>query len=61
MKLIVRTKSLLCWKVQQRNEFQFVGNRSFEFSVVNQKKKYYNINIGNEALPWVIIPKPQLC
>lgn len=33
----------------------------FEFSVVNQKKKYYNINIGNEALPWVIIPKPQLC
>ena len=32
-----------------------------EFSVVNQKKKYYNVSIGNEALPWVIIPKPQLC
>ena len=33
----------------------------FEFSVVKEKKKYYNINIGNEALPWVITPKPQLC
>ena len=37
------------------------STRLFEFSVVNQKKKYYNISIGNEALPWVIIPKPQLC
>ena len=33
----------------------------FEFSVAKEKKKYYNINIGNEALPWVITPKPQLC
>ena len=32
-----------------------------EFSVAKEKKKYYNINIGNEALPWVITPKPQLC
>ena len=35
--------------------------KKLEVAVVNQKKKYYNINVGNEALPWVIIPKPQLC
>ena len=33
----------------------------YEFSVAKEKKKCYNINIGNEALPWVITPKPQLC